>query len=348
MGSRDRDESPVRRAPLPAEKLLNDGVVVLPTGLDVAAARQMVIGDVANFPEFQGQPERWVMGGFSALGNPASFHCQSVRLLRQWAMHSVVPLFNEVLQRQGRADHLLEQCPDRLMVRPAGAMPSAESWHRDETPGVENDESVYGGWWNLGPHDQYFSCVLGTHLDAPQGGGFARIQGDEARAYSQRKTLVKIPPGHIIVFYEHIVHEVLARKASVPTYRLFLGWRTTPRTQPLNPVDQVIAQQGVFQLKSGQTPPMYALLHWTNWRPRVVDFSRYLQPQCLEVRTVRSGEQSGQSFSVVERCMRSLTAYQLPLYPAYSRAEVDLLKPARTWSVLPVDERDGNVVEIKL
>ena len=38
---------------------------------------------------------------------------------------------------------------------------------------------------------------------------------------------IEIPPGHIIIFYERIVHEVTGGKAKHPMCRLFLGWRLT-------------------------------------------------------------------------------------------------------------------------
>ena len=49
---------------------------------------------LAGFPEFvqDGKKplEMYVMGGFGALGNPASFHNPFVRKLRNWIMHMAI------------------------------------------------------------------------------------------------------------------------------------------------------------------------------------------------------------------------------------------------------------------
>lgn len=76
------------------------------------------------------------MGGFSALGNPASFHNMVVRRFREWA-HAIVvdEVFRDVVGEMSSAEFpewKLEQKVERLTIRNAGKTPSRECWHRDE------------------------------------------------------------------------------------------------------------------------------------------------------------------------------------------------------------------------
>jgi hypothetical protein len=65
-------------------QLEHDGVIVIPTALDIKAVQQELDDTMLRFPEFKIQPPKqvkhslWVMGGFAALGNPASFHNRRV------------------------------------------------------------------------------------------------------------------------------------------------------------------------------------------------------------------------------------------------------------------------------
>lgn len=129
-------------------------------------------------------------------------------------------------------------------------------------------------------------------------------------------------------------------------YRLFTGWRVTMGDR--EPMDRhlpgLLAEQGVVTLKSGQTPPMYALLHWTNWTDRIVAFTeRNIRPECTEVRVKKSGKEAGREYRVVHRYMHSLQAYGMPMYPAYSSHEKDLHTPGTRWVVLRPGSVTGRV-----
>jgi len=152
------------------------------------------------------------------------------------------------------------------------------------------------------------------------------------------------------VFFEHIVHEVRATPAAHDMYRLFTGWRVTIGDN--EPMDRnlpgLLAEQGVVTLKSGQTPPMYALLHWTNWTDRIVAFTeRNIRPECTETRVKKSGKEAGEAYRVVHRQMHSLREYGMHMYPAYSFHERAMHTPGTCWHVL----RPGSVtdrVEVRL
>jgi len=145
-----------------------------------------------------------------------------------------------------------------------------------------------------------------------------------------------------LVFFEHIVHEVQATPVPHDMYRLFTGWRVTMGDD--EPMDRnlpgLLAEQGVVTLKSGQTPPMYALLHWTNWTDRIVALTeRNVRPECTETCIKKSGREAGREYRVVHRNMHSLHAYGMPMYPAYNADERAMHTPGTRWHVL----RPGSV-----
>lgn len=344
-----------------AEKLSTHGYVVLTdTWLRDPTVRRSVrselIHDVQNYREFKTplpKNEPLVLGGFSALGNPSSFHSPTVRYLRQWCMSTVVPMFRSFIQDIIRDPNLsLEQVIDRVLIRPPKASASPESWHRDVARVPDLADITFGGWVNLDDKTQYFSCAPKTHLlnrddikklrDLP---GFSGIpKKDHPKFVKIRDSQggrVAIPPGCIMVFYERLAHEVVAKKVDHWMYRLFLGWRLTHLDGPLfGNIDQVLMDQGVPLIKSGQTPPMWAKLHWTNWRDKLESWSqKMIQPHLLVRRTVGSGKDKGKVVNVVPQHMSSLNDMQLPLYPAYTEHEKAMHRPNRQWTLLVPGEK---------
>lgn len=310
-------------------KLLKDyGVVVLLTDIDVKEYRKKIDQDMANFPEYNGSQEKYVLGGFSAFANPASFHCPSVRELRA----KVQPYGMELAKAYGEHKRC-EQLIDRLMVRPKGAVPSKESWHRDESPAALTDDIILGGWINLDDKDQFFSCVPGTHDQVRGHGGFATIPKSEHAGLTAKSTKVAVPPGAILVFHEHIIHEVLAKKLQYTSYRLFVGWRYTNSDKPLFPeTRQALKEQGVVKIKSGQVPPMWAKLHWTNsLESHLVPFANGFKRHILIKKTMQSGARKGNVYTIPPREMGSLKSLKLPLYHKYSKAEKKMHKPRRLY-----------------
>lgn len=327
----------------PAQQLHLYGVTVIPC-LDpdtLPTLREEMREVIAQFPEFKEGATRHVMGGFSAFGNPSSFHNPFVRLLRQWCMHAAV----NTLWRDYVAEHKdgfkLEQIMDRMMLRPAGVTPSSESWHRDEATNTAPGDETFGGWLNLDDTPQFFHCVPGTHTAKRGKGGFAPIKSRAMkRRYAEKRAAVRVPPGHVIVFFEHIVHEVRAQKMLYDSFRLFLGWRVTREDVPLIPpsrtaYEELLELQAVMPLKSGQIPAMYAKLHWTNWVDRIVAFSdANVVDLCREYVKRESGAREGETFHVVHRHMRSLQYYGLGKYASYSPEEVKMHRPARSWYLM--------------
>jgi hypothetical protein len=140
----------------------------------------------------------------------------------------------------------------------------------------------------------------------------------------------------MLVFYEQLVHEVVPTKADKVTHRLFTGWRITSSSEALMGTAALkgkLATQAVMPLKSGQFSPMYAKLHWTNWRDQLVQFSKGIHPTCRELKAPKSGANKGKQYDVVHREMRSLQEYGFPMYPSYKAHEVALHTPRKRWKV---------------
>ena len=101
-----------------------------------------------------------------------------------------------------------------------------------------------------------------------------------------------MPPGHLVIFYEHLAHEVTSVPVKKMDLRLFIGWRLTDATTPLiSDISKRMDEQGIIRIKSGQECPMHAALHWygrrLNTPPPTSHFPRanctvsdYAQPYC--------------------------------------------------------------------
>jgi len=327
-------------APDAVKSLDENGYMVFPIASLLQQNPKMVIKEmietIKNFPEYKPSVQMHVLGGFAALGNPASFHNPFVRKLRINVMKEMIPVFSKVSRTfPNPSDWKLEQIPCRMLLRKKGLCPSRESWHRDESPNAKEHDKMYGGWLNLDSHIQFFSCVPGTHKGIRGHSGFASIKDkQEIKRLDGLKVSVAIPPGHILVFYEHMVHEVLSKKAKTDQRRQHFSWRITKETEQLHPnLEERLRNQAVMALKSNQIPPMYATLHWTNWRQKIVDFTEHIRPECTEIRTVKNGKDAGKSYRVVHRHMSSLREYGFPLYPDYAEEEIEILKPNRRWVI---------------
>lgn len=292
------------------------GVVVLPVlSLDELQAYNAHFHyAMTQFPEYLRTPHPvYVLGGFGALGNPASFHHPAIRHLRYRLMSTAIPFFTALAPGMH-----IEQLFDRTSLRRKGTAPSAELWHRDKSP---TTDTVFGGWINLDLSiTQNFSCVPGTHNEEVTGSGFKKFTPEEGREFKRRKELVACPPGHWIVFNQHLVHEVLSKKAKQDSLRQYIGFRLTQSIHPLFDNTHVFIEQGVPLLPSGQRPPMFAANH-TSFFPDMLDSwsEKTFQSVCLH--------KTNRDRLRVDRFMESLVAYGFPLYPAYSPDEIAIMTP---------------------
>jgi hypothetical protein len=292
------------------------------------------------------------MGGFGASGLPSSFHNQTVRNLRQHMMDVFKQLTPGLVPMgQNPEAWKFHQIMDRFSIRRKDTSTSAEKWHQDNSPVPSPTDMCFGGWVNLDcanslfndgsdehqdPKDlnQYFSCVPSSHMLFPdKANGFTSLNKDELNQVNPKSNKIKvvIPPGHWIVFFNSIVHEVKPRTMNYNSIRVYLGFRMTTtdihlfdmhrnaafrvmmeanKTPSFNFHQQVFDQQGIPPLPSGQMPPNYAKLHLVNWKPRLVDWSATIQSAAIDMRS-----------GIVHRFMPSLREMHMPLYQPYSTDE---------------------------
>lgn len=351
-----------------AKILDRDGAIVIPImdQNETDLFRRALKECQQRFPEFEPTATApYVMGAFGAYGNPSSFHNPFIRTLRMRMAAPMIGFFGEICRLRGGDDWRLEMLFDRTCVRRRGTVIAGEAWHRDLNPAIMEaagddtfrpraDDEVYGGFINLDEAGryQYFECIPGSHLDpisAKRAHGSESGFQAEANPHNRPSRIYEVPPGHLIVFRQCILHNVMPRRLSHDSYRQFRCWRLVRREdRPLQDmggfdmtIEQVISSQAVPRLPSGQTPPMYSANHGSVmlWRedhnsPR--RFADKVVSVCREQKTAgRNSKHPGRVYIVPHRFMRSLREYGLPMYPEYTDAETSLMRPNKEWT-LPV------------
>jgi hypothetical protein len=147
--------------------------------------------------------------------------------------------------------------------------------------------------------------------------GVVNAMGEDTRraADGSGGWLIEVPVGHILVFYQEMVHEVVGgnRVRPAPAYRLFTAFRLTRSDArfmaELSP--HFFSRFAVPPLKSAQAPTMYS--DTGNWRG-AASGSRGLQTwsttvwrrELLTTRTKASGKDVGSTYTVVPQKMYSL------------------------------------------
>ena len=347
-------------------ELLERGVVVLPF-LEAHERRSFhdkLIEEYRSAPEFIDAnvtlESGAVMGGCKFGSFPSSFHNTTVRNLRMKAVEDVIPaLFQDILDRDGNKKIAI--LADRSCLRPVGIKPSPESWHRDENPYADANHTVFGGWVNLNSFDQHFSCCPKTHNEVTNNSGFAPITSkEEKKRYKAMKEKITIPAGHIIVFYERIVHEVLAHAKKEVMLRLFLGWDLTTDNMNLyghylNSIGPTVTTEEAKQ-KFKQTMKsfpvmdktiggkcdkcaMYSPNHLMFWLPRLLKFSENVRPAYCEDYTFKSGKNSGKTFRIVKRFMKTVEDEAWKAGRPYSEKELELFFPKRVHDISRAEKR---------
>ncbi len=318
-----------------ARHLAARGYVVVPhSGAHCAALRGMEMPEFTADQQGLDTDNQHVLGGFGAYGNPSSFHHPVVRDLRCAVREEVSePLFRALCAAE--PETRLEMLFDRVCVRRKKlGKPTAEAWHRDVFDGpLHEEDRLFGGWKNCdaeGAPPQHFVCVPGTHVgedaDAARrgGGGFARIA--DFAAFERAGVDVLVPPGHVLLFYQQLVHTVVS---SAPPaggmVRLFLGHRTTLGDAPLFDHAETLAALAVPKIPSGQRPPMFSPNHFTqNAKTQCLrKFGARFDPRVLEhfPRT----KSRAFAYDGVPRFMKPLRAYGMWTGPEHDYDARDAL-----------------------
>ena len=291
----------------------------------------------------------YVLGGFAAFANPGSFHNPLVRKLRILCKKNVLSLFQTIAsntyKKEVKDNFNLEMLIDRFMYRLAGQSPSAEAWHRDVVPPelISDNDEIYGGWLNLDSKEQYFSCIPGSHLGIKLKTlkpGFATIPKEDIKDFNVYKDTFVVPPGHMVIFPQYILHEVVSRKVKYDMKRLFIGWRTTKDTTFLHKdMLERLKSQNIIPLPSGQLPPMYASNHGSfflnkKFKPNPKDdyevtTIEWSHNTMKDITLVTKKNKDGNEYKIVNRYLKSLEEYRLPMYEKYSDEEIIYYKPLK-------------------
>lgn len=313
-----------------------------------------------DFPEYarnsdndkNGNPISYVLGGFAAFGNPGSFHNPMSRKLRmlgfkavkRFVEENITKVYPEGIQRPT----ILQALSDRMMYRMKGQAPTAEAWHRDvmNTDRIKPIDEIYGGWINLDSVDQYFSFIPGSHLSETQyylKEGFATLEKECERKYGLKnypytkesyKAILKItnnlkyrltvPPGHIVIFPQYIMHEVVANPSTYNMMRQFTGWRLTTDNKPIYPLE-MFEDQAVIPLPGGMIPPMYAKNHIMFFQEKQLTIHSGVKYNLSEwsVATFKPELliRNAKGNWIIPRHMKSLKSTGLKMYPPYSPKE---------------------------
>jgi hypothetical protein len=295
---------------------------------------------VEAFPEFRrdlpviAKTRQYTRGGFGALGSASSFHNHFVRSVRIAAHRCLARFFRELITADlNTPNKYLAQVADRMMIREAGVSATSEDWHRDIHEGGLASDQFFGGWLNLGAASDVFICKAATHqpefLDEQQK-GFSKVLDksliDELNAVHEEVT---VPPGAIIIIDETILHKVNGKASKVDKFRVFVAWLLPSNAGSVFPdgMMEMIENQSVVTIKSGQIPPMYPA---TDVMYRIGDLINWgatqLQPCMMELRK-RSETAvvfAGQTLLTPLRFAPSLKKAGLLMYPPYASYEKNI------------------------
>lgn len=336
------------------ESFIRSGVITIPilSKSELKGIQNEFLTTLKNFPEYNEGNNIYVLGGFSALGNPASFHNPLVRKLRLLCYNKCKSFFRELINtyysKKLKKNYKLEMLFDRMMYRLKGNKPTAESWHRDVTPKklIEEDDEIFGGWINLDSQSQYFSCIPGSHLGVKLydlQSGFATLEKylkdsdinpkNEFVKINKMKTLFEVPPGHIVIFPQYILHEVVSNAAKYDMMRLFIGWRLTRSKDSIyNNLEEIISSQGVPILPSGQQIPMYSKSHMSYFLHKKFNIGNNTKMSVIEWSKKTFKSQllvNKKDYQIIPRIMTDLRKYKLPMYDKYREEEINILIPSK-------------------
>lgn len=354
-----------------AGSLLGHGYVVIRImdNNQTATARCALEKDIATYkdvlPTYKDIPKEkrppLVLGSFGALGNAASSHSPAVRKLRD-VVHTMgfpcMAATAQVIYDLNGKEFKVAQVPDRPRVQPDGATTSQETWHRDISPFNRNGQ-VFGGWVNLDPTPQYFSCVPGSHYDPlfVARKGFSKEKhiesttGVGARLVNGRPVQkVVVPQGCMLIFDERILHEICKSKTKNVSMRLHTAWYLTEGDTPLIPdMDKILEDQKPMTVKSGQHPPVYAQLHLVNWPEKLKSLKEVYNVPFIP-HTYKTGTKKGTTVMIphaLHKPMPSLRELSIHhgcnmMYPEYTKDEISHYYPQS------VIQKDGEVKKRKV
>lgn len=334
--------------------------------------RQM---DIDHFRE----GEKVVCGATSFAGPPSLTHAVPMRRARAHTSAYLMPMLRMFISlvetALGISDLKLARWPDRVMIRPPGLAPSAESWHRDSPDVSRVNEFWTGGWINCNSEPQYFCAIERSHFFTPnETTGFGPIPKDQhadlnVRVKAQanqpgfdKRGYIVVPPGHIVYFASTLAHKVTGKKLDYTDVKMFIGHHFTvyndsgvfrkKRLIPVEELQQQLKDNAVTYMGSGQRSPMYPanyLVCRDTQLPIYEAFERdILQPGAMNPLRDAEGKILHKAHDDGTRAMRSLAEQGLPLYPAYSESELTMMVPQSEELVIHnYDTHEDEIYSIK-
>lgn len=232
---------------------------------------------------------KFVLGGVGYVPFASLWYDPIVRRVTKKAYETAIKenVFNGVLDET----KYISMLPDRPLVRfPGQKVDEKGKWHQDDAANsVEDTDTIYGGWVNLNCDvTQYFKAIPKTHkrghpifenLEQKNGGkrGYANFTSNTDQKYlktyweTQVKKLIEIPPGHILIFEETLIHTVFPNPpVDKPILRLHTSFNVSSSEIPLHDrptqakhrkkrkLRQLFEDQELVPVRSGQNTPMYS------------------------------------------------------------------------------------------
>lgn len=284
---------------------------------------------LANVPEFKnGYTVRgdYNAGSFGGNNLPSFYHNPSYKQCSRTIYDTCHSVLCALASTTGMAN--VEGIPDRQLYRTHS--PPSESLHRDQSAGLDPTDLCFGTMYNLNRDvDQHFSCLPTTHeLHSSGDKGFTSIKDKASiKDFNARKVSVRIPPGHVALFFENMKHEVKSGKPSKPLKRQGMGFRLTDSDTQWWPSNiERFKTQAALAHKGGEIAPMYPKLWWTNWGNKFPGFVERFVPEMLTTRTYASGKHKGETLVVPKLIPPSLKELGM-LYEPWSESDLAMFRP---------------------
>lgn len=297
---------------------------------------------------------RFVMGcvGYCPFASVA-YH-PLTRSINRAVYATAQPIFEEILANDETL--YLSMLPDRPLVRfPEQIVVEKGKWHQDDAANAteEFQDRCYGGWINLNCSEmQYFKAIPGTHkpdhpifesLEQKDGGrrGFANFKEKKDydflenywKTHYGNENLIKIPPGHVLIFRETLIHTVYKNP---PTKNCILRMHTSFMTsrspvplhdRPTNakyarePIMNYFRQQMVVPVRSGQSTPVYSPMNlYPKSRPQLEALSAQYISAC------KNGALVLRELPSLAR-LTQLTNGKISMHPQMNEEEIEIFIP---------------------
>lgn len=308
-----------------------------------------------NDPDIPYGPiERLVMGSVGYCPFASVAYHPFVRHINKAVYEKALTIFSEII----KPDEYFSMLSDRPLVRfPWQVVVEKGKWHQDDAANAnaEHNDACYGGWINLNHNEtQYFKAIPGTHipdhpifghLEQKNGGrrGYANFKEkkdydfleDYWKTHYGNSGLIQIPPGHVLIFRETMIHTVfknpktknciLRMHTSFMTSRspVALHDRPTNKKYARPPLRKYIEDQMPIPVRSGQTTPVYSPLNlYPKNRPSLEALSARYIDECrdhitgLVLRELPSMQK-----------LQDLTGNRIQKHPAFTALEIGLYIP---------------------